>query len=68
MAVKKAQAQNKAVASGSTSISGGLVTVTVGAGPIHHAGRHYAPGDTLEVSEQVAAALIAAGLVKAGGG
>ena len=61
MAVKKAQAQNKAVT------SPGLVAVTVGAGPIHHGGRRYAPGDTLEVTEQVAAALIGAKLVKAGG-
>jgi len=62
MAVKKAQASDKAVTSST------LVAVTVGAGPIHHAGRHYSPGDTLEVSEEVAAALIGAGLVKAGGG
>ena len=61
MAVKKAQTEDKAVTTQ-------VVTVTVGAGPIHHAGRRYAPGDTLEVSEAVAAALIAAKLVKAGGG
>ena len=69
MAVKKAQAQNKAVAApetaNKTSTVSGLVAVTVGAGPIHHAGRHYSPGESLDVTPEVAAALIGAKLVKA---
>jgi hypothetical protein len=59
-AVKKAQAENK---TGTKN-----VTVSVASGPIHHAGRHYQPGDTLEVSEEVAAALVAAKLVTAAKG
>jgi hypothetical protein len=73
-AVKKAQTENKAgggriVQASTTSAAGtssGLVSVTVAAGPIHHAGRRYGPGDSLEVSEEVAAALVAAKLVTKG--
>jgi hypothetical protein len=69
MAVKKAQAQNKAVSTSVETAGPGMVSVTVGAGPIHYGGKRYAPGDTVEMPEQVAAALVGAKLVaKAGGG
>jgi hypothetical protein len=56
-AVKKTQTENKAATVAPATVAPGMVTVTVGAGPIHHGGRRYAPGDTLQVTEEVATAL-----------
>lgn len=65
-AVKKAQAENKAATARKTVTrevtDSGLVTVVVGPGPIHHGGQHRAPGDLLEVPEDVAVVLVAAKL------
>lgn len=60
MAVKKAATEDKAVAKKAAT---GLVTVVVAGGPIHHGGRRYGPGDTLQVTPEVADALVGARLV-----
>lgn len=61
-AVKKSQAEDKAV--GPILVKAGMATVKV-KGPVHvtHAGRIYRQGESVELPDEVAAQLVALGVV-----